>query len=163
MRQRAYWATMVVALIAALSSVPVAAEATARLFTSMAGHWAGNGTLTMYNGQQENLRCRARYAVGQGDSNLQLNIRCASDSYNFDLASHVVYNGGGISGQWSETSRNASGTLAGRVDGDRIEVQAQGGAFVANLSVTTRGNRQSVAIRPQGTEVEQVSLQLNRR
>jgi hypothetical protein len=129
----------------------------------MAGEWAGDGTLKMHSGQQENLRCRARYAVGQGDSNLQLNIRCASDSYNFDLASQVVNNGGAISGDWRETSRNAGGTLAGRVSGDRIEVQAQGGAFAASLSVTTRGNRQSVAIRPQGTDVELVSLTLSRR
>ena len=112
---------------------------------------------------QDQLRCRANYTPGQGGEQLRLNIRCASDNYNFNLSSDVTNRNGRISGQWTETSRNASGTVTGRASGERVQAHARGDAFSAELSLTTRGNRQSVAIRPQGTEVQQVSLALNRR
>jgi hypothetical protein len=70
----------------------------------------------------------AFYDVGGGDE-LRLNLRCASDSYNFDLASNAAYRGGEISGEWTETTRNASGTLEGRGAGDRTEVAARGQNF----------------------------------
>jgi len=56
-----------------------------------------------------------------------------------------------------------SGRITGRASGERVQAHARGDAFSADLSLTTRGNRQSVAIRPQGTEVQQVSLALSRR
>ena len=90
-------------------------------------------------------------------------IRCASDNYKFELTSNVVERNGQISGQWSEASRNASGTLEGRAAGDRIEAEARGQSFSANLSMTTRGRRQTVSIRPQGTDIRAVSLALERR
>jgi len=131
-------------------------------FGALAGSWAGGGVLTRSDGGQERLQCRAQYEPAQ--NNLRLNIRCASSSYSIDLASDVAYNGGEISGRWSETSRNASGTLSGQASGDRIEALARSDLFSANLSVTTRGNKQSVAIRPQpGTEVQDVTITMQRR
>ena len=59
--------------------------------------------------------------------------------------------------------RNASGTIEGRASGDHIEAAAGGNNFSANLSLTTRGNRQSVSIRPERTDVRAVSLALERR
>jgi hypothetical protein len=139
-----------------------AAQAAVGPFGALAGSWTGGGVLTRADGGQERLQCRASYAPAQ--NNLRLNIRCASPSYNFDLASDVAYNGGAISGQWSETSRNANGTLSGQASGDRIEAQARSDLFSASLSVTTRGNKQSVAIRPQGgAEVSAVSITMQRR
>ena len=88
---------------------------------------------------------------------------CASASYNFDLASDVEYRGGAISGSWSETSRNASGTLSGRASGDHVEAAARGDSFSAHLSLTTRGGKQTVSIQPQGGNITAVSLALNRR
>jgi hypothetical protein len=132
-------------------------------FAAMAGSWSGGGVLNTTDGNQERLRCRASYDVaGTGDA-LRLNLRCASESYNFDLASQVEYHGGAISGEWTEASRNASGTISGRAAGDRIEAAARGDSFSAGLSLTTRGNRQTVSIRPQGTNITAVSLELNRR
>jgi hypothetical protein len=132
-------------------------------FRALAGSWNGGGTLSMANGEQQRLRCRAAYDVaGRGEA-LRLNIRCASDSYNIDLASEVQYRGGAISGSWTESSHNASGSLSGRAAGDHIEAAAQGQNFAASLSLTTHGNRQFVSIRPQGTEVRAVSLTLERR
>jgi hypothetical protein len=132
-------------------------------FAAMAGTWAGGGVLSTTDGQQEQLRCRASYNVAGAGEQLRLNLRCASASYNFDLASDVEYRGGAISGSWSEASRNASGTISGRASGDRVEAAARGDSFSAHLSLTTRGERQTVSIQPQGTNVTSVSLALNRR
>jgi hypothetical protein len=148
--------------LAALA-LATAAQAATGPFRALAGSWAGGGTLSMSSGEQERLRCRAAYDVGGGGDQLRLNIRCASDSYNIDLSSDVAYRGGEISGQWSEASHNASGTIAGRAAGDRIEAQARGQTFSAGLSLTTRGSRQTVSIRPEGTEITAVNLELQRR
>ena len=152
-----------VILAAALSLLTGVAQAEPGPFAALNGTWSGAGTLTMASGMQDQLRCRANYTPGQGGEQLRLNIRCASDNYNFNLSSDVTNRNGRISGQWTETSRNASGTVTGRASGERVQAHARGDAFSAELSLTTRGNRQSVAIRPQGSEVQQVSLALNRR
>src|SRR5882672_491129 len=134
-------------LLVALSLAGTAAYAAVSPFRVLAGAWSGGGTISMSDGQQEPLRCRASYDVDESGAQLHLNLRCASASYNFDLASDVEYRGGEIYGDWSEAGRNASGTISGRADGGRIEASASGASFSAGLSLTTRGNRQTVSIR----------------
>ena len=131
-------------------------------FTAMAGTWSGGGVLSTTDGQQEQLRCRASYDVAGTGEQLRLNLRCASASYNFDLASEIEYRGGAIRGSWTEASRNASGTLSGRAAGSHVEAAARGDSFSANLSLTTRRGHQTVSIEPQGTSIRSVSLALNR-
>ena len=153
------------ALLLASLSLPAGAAlaAPASPFIAMAGTWSGGGVLSTSDGQQEQLRCRAAYNVAGSGEQLRLNLRCASESYNFDLSSEVEYRGGAISGSWSEASRNASGTLSGRGAGDHVEAAARGDNFSARLSLTTRGGKQTVSIQPEGTNVRAVSLSLNRR
>jgi hypothetical protein len=74
----------------------------------------------------------------------------------------MINNSGAISGQWSETSFNAAGTVRGSVSGNRIQAHAVGNTFSANLSLTTGGNRQTVTISPQATDVRSVTLTLAR-
>jgi len=150
-------------LLASLCLPGSVQAAMASPFTAMAGSWSGGGVLSTTDGAQERLRCRASYDVTGTGAELRLNLRCASESYNFDLASDVQYRGGAISGSWSEASRNASGTLSGSAAGDHIDVAARGDSFSANLSLTTRGGQQTVSIRPQGGNIAAVSLALNRR
>jgi hypothetical protein len=138
-----------------------ATQAAQSPFAAMAGSWSGGGVLDTADGGREQLRCRASYDVGGAE--LRLNIRCASDSYNIDLTGNVQYRGGEIFGSWSESSHNASGTISGRAAGGRIEASARSESFSANLSLTTRGNRQTVSIRPQGTSITGISLALDRR
>lgn len=152
-------------VLAASLSLPgcAAVAAPATPFLAMAGTWSGGGVLSTTDGQQEQLRCRAAYDVTAGGEQLRLNLKCASQSYNFDLASDVEYRGDAITGSWSEASRNASGTLSGRAAGDHVEAAARGNNFSAHLSLTTRGGRQTVSIQPEGTNVSAVSLALSRR
>ncbi len=132
-------------------------------FTRLAGQWSGSGTIDLADGKQEPIKCRAAYDVPKGE-NLQLDIRCASDSYNFELRASANYSGGSISGVWSEATRNAAGTLSGKADGDRFEVQANGQSFTAGLTLVTRGDSQAVSIKsrdPQAS-VKGASITLKR-
>ena len=151
------------ALAALLPIVASELQAASGPFAGMAGSWSGGGMLTMSGGQRERLRCRAAYAVGEDGRNLRLNLRCASDSYDFNLASDVESRGGAIAGSWSESSHNAAGTISGRADGRHIEAVARGDNFSASLALSTGAGRQSVVIQPQGTDVRSVEVTLNRR
>jgi hypothetical protein len=115
-------------------------------FAGMAGNWSGGGTVTLDDGSTERIRCRASYAVGAGGNGLNLSLICASDSYKFDLRSNVVAERGALSGTWSESSRGISGNLEGRGSTGNFQVVASSAGFTANISLATRGNRQSVAI-----------------
>ncbi|SDS17522.1 hypothetical protein [Bradyrhizobium canariense] len=116
-------------------------------FTGMAGFWSGSGTVTLDDGSNERIRCRASYAVGAGGNGLNQTLTCASDSYKFDLRTNIVAEGGTISGTWSESSRNVNGSIQGRGGNGNFQVEANAPGFNANISLTTRGNKQSVVIR----------------
>ena len=130
-------------------------------FAGMAGAWSGGGTVTLDDGSSERIRCRATYAVGDNGSGLNQSLTCASDSYKFDLRSNVVANAGTLSGTWSEASRGVSGSLAGRGSAGNFQVVASATGFNANISLTTRGNRQSVVIRAE-SQFRGASISLSR-
>jgi hypothetical protein len=133
-------------------------------FAELAGSWSGSGTIDLANGKNEQIRCRASYDVLAEQNKLQLNIRCASDSYNFDLRGSATYSAGAISGNWSEATRNAAGTLSGTVEGAGFQVVARGPTFTANLNLVTRGDKQSVTIKSQAghAEVQGATINLQR-
>ena len=116
-------------------------------FAGMAGVWSGAGTVTLDDGSTERIRCRATYAVGAGGNGLQQTLTCASDSYKFNLTSDLVAQGSAVSGTWNETSRNINGNIEGRSRDGIFQVVATAPGFTANLTLTTRGNKQSVVIR----------------
>ncbi len=131
-------------------------------FAPLAGSWSGGGTVELANGTTEKLRCRASYDVLNGGRQLQLNIRCASDSYNFDLRSSVENDNGDISGTWSESTRNVAGLLNGKAAGRKIDVSVVGPISVS-LSLTTSGNSQSVVIKStQDSSVRGANISLKR-
>jgi hypothetical protein len=132
-------------LVAAMSGS--ASYAQSGPFAGMAGNWSGGGTVTLDDGSSERLRCRATYAVGGGGTALNQSLTCASDSYKFILSSNVVSQGGLLSGTWSESSRGVNGNLEGRGGNGNFQVVARAPGFDANITLTTRGNKQSVVIR----------------
>ena len=119
----------------------------------LAGRWSGSGTIDLSNGRREPIKCGASYDVLEEQSKLQLNIHCASDSYNFDLRSSATYSAGAITGTWSESIRNAAGTLSGKVEGVGFQVVAKG-PLTANLNLVTRGDTQSVTIKSQDAQAD---------
>jgi len=156
------WKSAAYAFGLLLLALPALAQG-AGPFAGLSGAWSGGGTISLANGASERIRCRAVYNVGGGGRALQLSIRCASDSYNFDLAGNVVSQGGAITGTWSESTRGVAGTVSGRASGNHFQAYAQGAGFSAGLSLSTHGNRQSVVIRPTGADVTAVSIALARR
>ena len=132
-------------------------------FAGLAGAWTGSGAISLGNGTKERIRCRATYSVSADGNNLQQSLRCASDSYRFDLSSSVVHQAGQVSGIWSETSRNMGGMLFGNARAGQFQVIVNSPNFSANLSLTTQGNRQSVMVTaPPGGQLTGVSITLTR-
>ena len=130
-------------------------------FAGMAGVWSGGGTVTLDDGSTERIRCRATYAVGAGGNGLQQTLTCASDSYKFNLSSNLLAQGGTISGTWNESSRNINGAIEGRSANGVFQVVATAPGFSANLTLTTRGNRQSVVIKAE-SQFRGASINLSR-
>lgn len=144
-----------------LASASTPAPAQSPPFSGLAGFWTGSGTISLSDGSKERLRCKATYQVSGGEARLQQSLRCASDSYRFDLNSDVVSQRGTLAGSWSEASRGISGSLVGRESGGSISAVVDAPGFTANLSVSTRGNRQSFAISSEG-DIRNVTINMSR-
>jgi hypothetical protein len=131
-------------------------------FASLAGAWTGSGKILIKDGGSESIRCRATYTIGSAGAGLSQVLRCASDSYRFDLTTNVTASGNTLSGIWSETSRNVNGTLGGKVNGGEIEALVEANGFAATLNMKTAGNKQIIAIRSQNTDLRGVDITLTR-
>ena len=90
-------------------------------------------------------------------------IVCASESFKFDIRSHVEASGELAKGYWSEVSRNVSGSLTGRIAENQFEGQISSLTFSAAISLTSNGRTQTVSIRPSGGDVTDVRIELRRR
>ena len=132
-------------------------------FGGLSGSWSGAGTVSVSNGTSERIRCRAVYSVTPSGEKLHQELRCASDSYKFEVDSNVISDSsGGLSGTWTETTRQVTGAVSGRVSPGLINTSVRGPAFSATLAVQTKGDRQAVSIRPQGTEIQSISIEMRR-
>jgi hypothetical protein len=126
-------------------------------FAGFSGVWSGNGTVSLSDGSTERIRCRATYAVDGTGRALSQTLRCASDSYKFDLSSNVQSQGNRVSGNWSESTRNVFGNLQGTAGGGQINVAVEAVGFSANLTLRTNGNKQSVQLSSNG-DIKGVSI-----
>ena len=152
-----------VAFAAALAFASPAPAQHSGPFSVLSGKWEGAGSIAI-SGTNERIRCRANYQVASGGSAVALELRCASDSYKFELLGNVRYQDGEVRGDWSERTRGVAGQVSGRIKGDQIDVRVEGPNFIALLSLTTRGDRQSISIKtPSGSQVSEANITLNRR
>ncbi len=142
---------------AALMLLVSASHAQSGPFVGFDGTWSGTGTVSLSDGSTERIRCKADYKVNGGGLGLKQSLRCASDSYKFDLSSDVTTQGDKLSGNWSEASRNVFGSLQGTVGGGQIEVFVEANGFAANLTLRTNGNKQTVSISSKG-EIRGVTI-----
>jgi hypothetical protein len=125
-----------------------------------AGAWTGSGKITVQNGSSERIRCRSTNTTsGNG---LALSLRCASDSYKFELASDITYDGGNISGSWNETTRGVVGSLTGKATASNINATANAVGFNAALAIRSSGGTLSVSIRSPGSEISEVAITMGR-
>jgi autotransporter translocation and assembly factor TamB len=126
-------------------------------FAGFDGAWSGTGTVALSDGTTERIRCKADYKVSGSGLDLKQTLRCASDSYKFDLSSDVRSQGDRITGLWSEASRNINGNLQGTAGGGQIEVFVEAAGFAASLTLRTNGSRQTVQISSKG-EIRGVTI-----
>jgi hypothetical protein len=150
-------AIRIAAVGAALMWSVSASHAQSGPFVGFDGTWSGNGTVALSDGTTERIRCKADYKVNDNGLGLKQSLRCASDSYKFDLSSDVTSQGDRISGNWSEASRNVFGNLQGTAGGGQIDVFVEAAGFAASLSLRTSGNRQTVQISSKG-EIRGVNI-----
>lgn len=145
---------------AAFALIVSGSAARAENFDHLKGNWSGGGNITTANGEKERIRCRATYTPAS--SNVKIALRCASDSYKFELASDITSDGGKLSGSWSEATRSVAGGLTGTATPGNIQVMAIAPLFTANITVKTSGGNQTVTILSPGSEISNVTISLKR-
>jgi hypothetical protein len=149
-------------LAASPGSSQKSAEAAINPFEGMAGAWAGNGSITLGSGEKERIRCRVVYVVNDRGDRVEQDLRCASDSYKFELNADITHVNGYVTGRWSERTQRTSGTISGRVRPGSIEALAETSGFAAFFTMTTRGDQQAVRIESKSSEVAEVMITLRR-
>lgn len=147
------------AVVAFALMVPALAQADSAPFANFAGSWSGSGSITIAEGGTERIRCRGTYTVDGSGNNLHQVLRCASDSYKFELTSDIAAKGNNITGSWSEASRGVNGSVEGSIANGQVTALVQTNGYAATFNVTTRGNKQSVAISSKG-ELRAVNISL---
>ena len=130
-------------------------------FQGLTGVWGGNGTVTYSSGTRERLHCRVQYTQAN-DDNLQQALRCASDSYKFEINAFFQHRSGSLTGHWEEHVLNISGTLTGSATAGHIKGNLHGPGFLASVNVDTTGTRQSVVISTPDQQIRQVSIQVSK-
>jgi hypothetical protein len=153
---------LAVVLLGPPAAAQAQAEAAVKPFSSMSGSWTWSGVITLGSGDKERIRCRVTYAVDDPGIRLEQDLRCASDSYKFELNSDISYANGYVTGRWNETTRRTSGTISGRAMPGRIEAMAETGGFAATLTMVTRGDNQTVQIESKSPDVSDVTITLRR-
>jgi hypothetical protein len=128
-------------------------------FAGLSGAWSGHGTIALADGSTERIRCKADYKVNGTGMGLKQTLRCASDSYKFELSSDVTCQGERVSGNWSEASRNIFGNLQGTAGHGLIDVLVEAVGFSANLILRTNGTKQTVQMNSKG-EIRGVSISM---
>lgn len=158
-------AAVAFAIVVAMSGGGVlhrASAAEAGPFAVFAGTWNGSGEITLSDGHKEAIRCRAIYNPSANGAALSDSLRCASDSYNFDLSSELTARGSSLSGSWKETTKGVDGQLSGTIAKGQMKLQAQGPNFSAGLGLASNGGRQEIQIRSDGSQFAAVKINLRR-
>ena len=157
------WQTLKIAcIVAGLMATASTSHAQSGPFAGLEGAWSGSGTVLVGDNGSERIRCRANYTVASAGNTLQQSLRCASDSYRFELSSNVVANGGALTGTWSEATRNVSGDIQGRAGRGQFNAVVSAAGFTASLNMVAKGNKQTISIRSENTDLRGVQIVLAR-
>ena len=132
-------------------------------FAAFQGEWRGTGDVSLSDGSHESIRCTARYAPNQGGQAVNIRVTCASDSFKVDLTSDLVADGASFSGSWQESTRQAQGSVTGRIPKPgQFQASLQGVGFGVQISASSNSESQAVTIVSQGTDVQRVNITLRR-
>lgn len=116
---------------------------------SLAGRWAGNGVVEPARGKAESFKCVVTYMETDRTSELRQNVRCASDSYKLETATHLRFAGDRISGRWEDRINSLDGQVTGAVTPNGFDVTLQGRFFNASMVVEGSGCSQKITVVPE--------------
>jgi hypothetical protein len=152
-------AKIAIALMFALP-LPAAAE-NSTPFSQLAGSWHGGGSVRYNDGSNEHLTCRGTYNSKSGGSELTLVIRCQSPSNKIDMKSEVAFEGGRVTGHWSEKTFGLEGDFNGSASPNKFSVQISG-QLQGAMTVSVNGAQQQVSISTNGPGFKSVSIAFSR-
>lgn len=155
-------AVLVAAALAGLALSAGGTTAASGPFLGLQGVWGGSGTVTYASGTKERLRCRVQYVIAQNEDSVSQALRCASDSYNFQINALYIHSNGTITGRWDEKYLEISGTITGHASDGVISGNLHGPGFLAAVEVNTNGNSQTVKIAAEGQEIREVAVEVRK-
>src|SRR5690349_20039993 len=161
----AFLGCCLIALVSAFYLPLRPASAGSGPFADFTGSWSGSGTLRLSNGTAERIRCNVTdRPLGNSQREVNLQLRCAGDSYNFDLTGEFSADDNNqVTGRWTERRRSTGGTAVGNANGDRLQLYIESAGFAAEVIMVTRNRQQSVIIDSHGGgEVVKASITLSR-
>jgi hypothetical protein len=130
---------------------------------SLAGRWAGVGTMIPASGPSETFRCVVTYFPTENGSRLRQNLRCKSASYQFDGSAQLQIDAGKVTGHWQDKVNSLNGTVTGNITADGFHILLSGDLFDAKMTVVNSPCRQSVTIVPEeGTPLKKLSAVLKK-
>ena len=151
--------------MALLFTLPVSTAALAESatpFSQLAGSWHGGGQVKYNDGSNERLSCRGTYSQKSGGNELTLTIRCQSPSNKIDMKSDISYEGGRLSGHWSERNFGLEGDVDGSSAANRFTVRISG-QLQGSMTVSVTGATHHVSISTGGPGFKSVSIAFSQR
>ena len=145
-------ASVVTLLLVALLSLPsdaatkkAAPKGTGNPFDLLKGYWTGGGTIAPgKKTSPERVSCHVTYNVA--GANVSQSMRCAGTDYKFNTSAKLTYSGGKISGAWSESTYDASGTVSGSAVGNTVHAVINGDKFSGRMSINVSGSSHTINI-----------------
>jgi len=144
-----------------LTSSPMHAQ-TSGTFAGLAGTWSGTGTIFVSDGGSERIKCRATYNVGPDGMSMKQDLKCASESYKFELTTDIHASGKNVYGDWTETSRNINGKLEGTGGNGQFDARVEANGYVAELNLNVSGSKQTIVINSKSTDLRGLKISLSR-
>jgi hypothetical protein len=158
-RVRRLAAIVIVGGVAGLSAGLQSAHANEAV-SNLDGSWSGSGSVSMQNGDNQRVKCRATSNVNSGHASQSL--RCASPNSQINVNVSFLVNGDGVSGNWSESRSGNHGTLTGGVSGNAITLRLRGQDFNGTMRLAVARCSQSVAINTSGADLRSANIQLRK-
>jgi hypothetical protein len=129
-------------------------------FAEFAGNWRGGGRVVTTDGRAEMINCRARNDISQGGASISEALVCASDAARFDVRFTAVADGGNVTGNWQESTRNVGGTLQGQIVDGAFAGTVSGGGLTLQVSYRTNGRALAVEIGINAGGIDKVEVSM---
>jgi hypothetical protein len=155
------FAQFAIALLFVLPFPAAVMAQSATPFSQLAGSWHGGGSVKYSDGSNERLSCRGNYSQKSAGAELTLAIRCQSPSNKIDMKSNISYEGGRLSGHWSEKNFGLEGDVDGSSGANKFTVRISG-QLQGSMTVAVNGASHSVTISTAGPGFKAVSISFSK-